>query len=427
MESKQSQLFQSVWTNICRYLVSAVFVFSGFVKIIDPLGSFYKLQDYAEAFGFSWIPASFLMLFGILLAAVEFIVGLFLFFGVRRNISTSLSLLLMLVMTPLTLVLALTNPISDCGCFGDAVVVTNWQTFSKNVILLAIMIWLYRARKKIIPLFTENTNWIVSMYSVLFVLGIAIYSYRYLPLIDFRPYKIGVDIQEAMRIPDDAEEPEYESLFLMEKNGHQEWFGVDNYPDSTWVFVDSKTKLIKEGYVPPIQNFFMIDPNTGEDRALEFLNHKGYSFLLVAHRIDLAQDSNIDLINEIYDYSVDHDYPFVCLTSSIAEEIQEWSDKTGAEYPFFLSDDITLKTIIRSNPGLVLLKDGVIINKWDHHSLPDEYLLTDSLDQLEIGQLNVPSSLTTIFYVVLWFFGPLFVLFILDRLFGRTTRQVKNN
>ena len=423
MENKHIQLIQRIWTNSCRYVVSVVFIFSGFVKLIDPLGTFYKLQDYAEAFNLLWIPDFILLIGGIALAGIEFTVGLFLFFGLRRNISTVAGLLLMLVMTPLTLILALTNPISDCGCFGDALTLTNWQTFAKNVLLLGFVLWLYRYRKNIIPLFSENTNWIVSMYSVLFVLGLAIYSYRYLPIIDFRPYKVGVDIFESMQTPEGAEEPEFETLFLLEKEGEKRWFDEFDYPDSTWVFIDSKTKIIKQGYVPPIRDFFMIDQKSGEDIATEFLSQTGYSFILVAHRIDLADDSNIDLINELYDYSVDHGYSFVCLTSSLPNEIEEWSDKTGAEYPFYLSDDITLKTMIRSNPGLILLKDGVILNKWDHFSIPDEYDLTGSLDQLEIGTLKARDTSTTILHVVLWFFGPLFLIYILDTLVGRSIRS----
>ena len=173
MENKHIQLFQSIWTNVCRYILSAVFIFSGFVKIIDPLGSYYKLQDYAEAFGLLWIPNSMLLFFGVLLASIEFAVGLFLFFGVRRNVSTVLSLVLMIFMTPLTLILALTNPISDCGCFGDALVLTNWQTFWKNVILILLAFWLYKFRKLIIPFFTEKTNWIVSLYTVIYVVVLA--------------------------------------------------------------------------------------------------------------------------------------------------------------------------------------------------------------------------------------------------------------
>ena len=425
MENKHIQILKSIWINCCRYILSALFIFSGFVKIIDPLGSFYKLEDYAIAFGLiKWTPDFLLLLAGIGLAGIEFIIGLFLFFGIRRNISTGIGLLLMLFMTPLTLILALTNPISDCGCFGDALVLSNWETFWKNVVLLAIAIYLFRNRRGIISFFTEKTNWIVSLYSILFVASLAIYNYRYLPILDFRPYTIGTNISEGMSIPDDAEEPVYETLFLMEKQEEQKWFDLENYPDSTWTFVDSETNLIKPGFVPKIENFSIIHPETGENITSEVLEDTSYTFLLIAYQIDKANDSNIDLINEVYDYSVDNGYKFICLTSSLLDQVEEWSDKTGAEYPFYLTDEITLKTMIRSNPGLILIKEGRILNKWSHRSIPDEYQLIAPLDQLELGKVNTTSTKESLLSVLLWYFVPLALLFLLD-LLNRRRKQNK--
>ena len=153
---------------------------------------------------------------------------------------------------------------------------------------------------------------------------------------------------------------------------------------------------------------------TGEDITDSVLLDKGYTFLLVAHRIEEADDSNIDLINEIYDYSVEHGYGFYALTSSPEDEIDSWREKTGAEYPFCQMDDITLKTIIRSNPGLLLIKDGVILNKWSDTRLPDEYVLTDSLDKIELGQQKLENDWHTIGYVLLWFIVPLTMVICVD-------------
>lgn len=425
MKDKHIQILKSICVNCCRYILSAVFIFSGFVKLIDPLGSFYKLQDYAIAFGvIKWVPSFLLLLTGIGLAAIEFLIGLFLFFGIRRQVSTGLGLLLMLFMTPLTLILALTDPISDCGCFGDALVLTNWETFGKNVVLLAIAIYLFRNRTGIISFFTEKTNWIVSLYSSLFVIVVGVYNYRYLPIIDFRPYAIGVNIAEDMSIPDDAELPEYETLFIMEKDGERKKFDLDNYPDSTWTFVDSETNLIKSGFVPKIENFSIVEPETGENITEQVLSDTTYTFLLISYQIDKASDSNIDLINEVYDYSVDNGYRFICLTSSLPDDIEEWSEKTGAEYPYYLTDEITLKTMIRSNPGLILIKDGVILNKWSHRSIPDEYELTDSLDKIELGTMQKEKTKDVLLSVVLWYFSPLALLFLLD-LLNRRRKEKK--
>lgn len=386
-------------------MLATLFIFSGFVKAVDPLGSFYKIQDYLAAFGIiSWFPTYLPLLFAIILSSAEFCVGVFLFFGVRRKIASTLALLLMSVMTPLTLYLALANPVSDCGCFGDAWVLTNWQTFGKNIVLLIAAIAVFRERKLMFRFVTLKIEWMVSLYTLLFVFALSFYCLEYLPVLDFRPYKIGADIKAGMEIPEGAKPSVFESRFVLEKDGRQQEFTLDNYPDSTWTFVETRTVLKEKGYEPPIHDFSMISLGTGEDITDSVLTDKGYTFLLVAHRIEEADDSNIDLINEIYDYSVEHGYGFYALTSSPDEEIEMWRERTGAEYPFCQMDDITLKTIIRSNPGLLLIKDGTILNKWSDNQLPDEYVLNDSLDKLELGQQKQENKLHTIGYVLLCFF-----------------------
>ena len=389
-------------------MLATLFIFSGFVKAVDPLGSFYKIQDYLAAFGIiSWFPTYLPLLFAIILSSAECCVGVFLFFGVRRKIASTLALLLMSVMTPLTLYLALANPVSDCGCFGDAWVLTNWQTFGKNIVLLIAAIAVFRERKLMFRFVTLKIEWMVSLYTLLFVFALSFYCLEYLPVLDFRPYKIGADIKAGMEIPEGAKPSVFESRFVLEKDGRQQEFTLDNYPDSTWTFVETRTVLKEKGYEPPIHDFSMISLDTGEDITDSVLTDKGYTFLLVAHRIEEADDSNIDLINEIYDYSVEHGYGFYALTSSPDEEIEMWRERTGAEYPFCQMDDITLKTIIRSNPGLLLIKDGTILNKWSDNQLPDEYVLNDSLDKLELGQQKQENKLHTIGYVLLWFIVPL--------------------
>ena len=396
-------------------MLAALFIFSGFVKAVDPLGSFYKIQDYLTAFGIiSWFPAYLPLLFAIVLSSAEFCVGVFLFFGVRRKIASTLALLLMGVMTPLTLYLALANPVSDCGCFGDAWVLTNWQTFGKNIVLLVAAIAVFRDRKLMFRFVTLKIEWMVSLYTLLFVFALSFYCLEYLPVLDFRPYKIGTNIKAGMEIPEGAKPSVFESRFVLEKDGRRQEFTLDNYPDSTWTFVETRTVLKEKGYEPPIHDFSMISLGTGEDITDSVLSDKGYAFLLVAHRIEEADDSNIDLINEIYDYSAEHGYGFHALTSSPDEEIGMWRERTGADYPFCQMDDITLKTIIRSNPGLLLIKDGTILNKWSDNQLPDEYVLNDSLDKLELGQQKQENNLHTIGYVLLWFIVPLTLVIGID-------------
>lgn len=415
METEKLHIIQKVWVNACRFLLGITFIFSGFVKAVDPLGSFYKIQDYMTAFGvISWFPSYLPLFIGIILSAVEFSVGVFLFLGIRKNTASILALLLMGVMTPLTFYLALANPVSDCGCFGDAWILTNWQTFGKNIVLLIAAISVFKWKELLIRFITAKLEWMVSMYTFLFVFVLSFYCLGNLPILDFRPYKIGTNIRAAMEIPKGAKLSVFESRFIMEKNGKREEFTLENYPDSTWKYIETRTILKEKGYEPPIHDFSMQSLKTGEDITDSVLMDKGYTFLLITPRIENADDSNIDLINEIYDYSVEHGYGFYALTSSPDSEIEVWRDKTGAEYPFCLMDDITLKTIIRSNPGLMLIKDGTILNKWSDNQLPDEYVLSDSLDKLELGRQKQVSDLHTIGYVFLWFIIPLMMIIGLD-------------
>lgn len=415
MKDNQLHIIQKVWTNVCRFLLAVTFIFSGFVKAVDPLGFQYKIQDYLEAFGMaSILPSFFPLLLAVLLSALEFSVGIFFFFGIRKNTATILALLLMLVMTPLTLYLAIANPVSDCGCFGDAWVLTNWETFGKNVVLLIAALSVFRWKALILRFISAKMEWLVSLYTILFVFALSFYCLIHLPILDFRPYKIGQHILEGMTIPDGAKPSVYETLFTLEKNGQKKDFSLENYPDSTWKFVEAHTILKEKGYEPPIHDFSISEQATGEDITENVLTDMNYTFLLIAHRIEEADDSNIDLINEVYDYSIEHGYGFYCVTSSPDEQIELWRDKTGAEYPFCLMDDITLKTIIRSNPGLMLIKNGTILNKWSDADLPDEYVLTDKLENIELGKQKKESDTHTIGYVCLWFALPLLLVLGVD-------------
>ena len=415
MKVKNLHIIQEVIANISRFILAAAFIFSGFVKAVDPLGFQYKVQDYLAAFGMaSWFPSFFPLLGGI-----EFSIGIFLFFGVRRTVASTLALMLMSFMTPLTLYLAIFNPVSDCGCFGDAWVLTNWETFIKNVLLLLAAIGAFKGRKMLVRFISQKMEWLVSLYTLFFVFTLSFYCLDRLPVLDFRPYKVGKNILEGMTMPEGAKPSVYESVFILEKNGEKKEFTLENYPDSTWTFVDTRTVLKEKGYEPAIHDFSMIELNTGEDITEDVLTDMGYTFLLVAHRIEEADDSNIDLINEVYDYSVEHGYKFYCLTSSPEEQIELWKDKTGAEYPFCQMDDITLKTMIRSNPGLMLIKNGTILNKWSDEDIPDEYVLTDKLENLPLGQQKVGNDVHTVGFVFLWFVIPLLLVLGVDVLVVR--------
>lgn len=416
-----------VITTICRFVLAVVFIFSGFVKAVDPLGTKYKIQDYIEAFGWSAFMPDFVpFLASVLLGILEFCLGVYLFFGIRRIIAPRAVALVMALMTPLTFWLALDNPVSDCGCFGDALVLSNWETFWKNVVLLIMALVVLRWRKCISPLVTVRFDWVIALYGFLYIFATLVYSYRELPVFDFRPYHVGANIREGMEIPEGKKPTVYETLFVLEKDGEEKVFSLDNYPDSTWTFVDSKTVVKEKGYEPPIQDFSVIRMEDGEDVTEQILSDKGYTFLLVSHQLDRADESAIDLINELYDYCLMYGYGFYALTSSGDEDIQRWREETGAEYPFCLVDNITLKTMIRSNPGVMLLKEGTVIKKWSVNNLPDEYELGGSLDTLPIGKLNSNSLAYKVLWVLAWFVFPLLVVCMADLLWERYKKRKQN-
>ena len=375
--------------NVCRIILAIVFILSGFVKAVDPLGTQYKIDDYLEAMSLGGLlPGMATLGASIAQSAVEFCLGVFLLFAIRRRLTSRLILLIMAVMTPLTLWLAIENPISDCGCFGDALVLTNWQTFWKNVVLLVCAIVVALWPKEMFRFVSKSNQWIVINYSALFILAISAWSLYYLPTFDFRPYHVGTNLRQNWQRTMDGEDLPYADFF------------IENVKD-------------------------------GEDITEALLNDSSYVFLMVSPYLEQADDSRLDLINELYEYANEHSYGFYCLTSSTHENIERWREITGAEYPFCLTDGITLKTVIRSNPGLLLLKDGTIIRKWSHNDLPDieEADSSKHLEQQEIGQMpdnNVPKRIITL---LLWFVLPLGLLSLADRtwMWTQWLRRKSNN
>ena len=416
-----------LWTNICRFILAAVFIFSGFVKANDPLGFVYKLQDYFEAWGLlSFTQGILPYMIALVLGCFEFVVGTYLLFGVRRRVAPMFALAMMSFMTPLTLWLAIDNPISDCGCFGDALILSNWETFFKNVLLLIASISVYKWNQRIYKFVSNQMDWLIALYSTVFIILFSVFSLNRLPVFDFRPYHLGTNIRQKMEIPEGEKLPVYETVLIYEKDGEKKEFTVDNYPeDTTWTFVDSKTILKEKGFVPEISDFAIISQEDGLDITEEVLT-EDYVFLLLSPWLEKADDSGMDLINELYDYCLDYGYRFLCVTSSSDDAVASWQDYTGAEYPFATLDEITLKTMIRSNPGLMLLKNGVVIGKWCVSALPDEYQLTDSLDQLEVGRLAIVPFWQKVLHLLAWYIGPLLLFTFADQLWVRFRKKKEN-
>ncbi|WP_278864313.1 BT_3928 family protein [Leyella stercorea] len=405
--------------NVCRFVLAATFIFSGYVKAIDPLGTLYKLKDYAAAMSLNGLlPDWALVGVAIALGALEFALGVFMLFAVRRHVVSRIMLAFMTAMTVLTLWIFVADPVKDCGCFGDALKLTNGETLLKNIVLIACAALVAWRPADMARFISRSNQWIVRYYTVAYIVITSVYCLYTLPIFDFRPYHVGMNIKQGMEIPEGAEQPEFESTFLLRKNGETREFTLDNYPDSTWEYVDTRTVQTKKGYEPPIHDFALTSCDTGEDITEQVLTKKGYTFLLVSPRLAVADDSNFGDIDQIYEYAEENGADFYCVTASANDEIERWRDLTGAEYHFCNADETTLKTMIRSNPGLILLKDGTIIGKWSHNALPQTDDLTAPLQQLTIGKAQNDSTTERLLIVLLTFFLPLSALTLADRLWA---------
>lgn len=405
--------------NVCRFVLAATFIFSGYVKAIDPLGTLYKLKDYAAAMSLNGLlPDWALVGVAIALGALEFALGVFMLFAVRRHVVSRITLAFMAAMTALTLWIFVADPVKDCGCFGDALKLTNGETLLKNIVLSACAALVAWRPVDMARFISRSNQWIVRYYTVAYIVITSVYCLYTLPIFDFRPYHVGMNIKQGMEIPEGAEQPEFESTFLLRKNGETREFTLDNYPDSTWEYVDTRTVQTKKGYEPPIHDFALTTCDTGEDITEQVLTKKGYTFLLVSPRLAVADDSNFGDIDQIYEYAEENGADFYCVTASANDEIERWRDLTGAEYQFCNADETTLKTMIRSNPGLMLLKDGTIIGKWSHNALPQTDDLTAPLQQLTIGKAQNDSATERLLIVLLTFFLPLSALTLADRLWA---------
>ena len=414
-----SQRLLKMIVNLCRIIVAVTFIFSGFVKAIDPIGTQYKLQDYLRAIGMAGIlPNWTLLAVAVFLAAIEFCIGIFLLFAIQRRLISKLTVAFMAFMTMVTVWIVVADPVKDCGCFGDALHLTNTETLIKNIVLLVCSLAIMYRPLAMFRFVSKSNQWIVTNYTIVFILVSSGFSLYYLPIFDFRPYHIGVNIPRGMEIPKGAKLPQFKTTFIMEKNGQRKEFTLDNYPDASWKFIDSKTVQTSEGYIPPIHDFSITDNKTGLDLTNNVLSHKGYTFLLIAPHLETADDSNFGDIDRLYEYAQSYDIPFYCLTASTTKAIKRWIDLTGAEYPFCITDEAVLKTIIRSNPGLLLLKDGTIINKWSHNNLPNEAKLSHPISQSSLGKMPKDSVPAKILEIVLWFILPLTLLTLADRLWA---------
>jgi len=356
-----------------RTILGLTFIFSGFVKGVDPLGFSYKLLEYFEAYHMEWLNSLVLPLV-LTLFVIEFTIGVMAVFGVKPKLASWLAFIMMFFFTGLTLLSAINNPVSDCGCFGDAIKLTNWQTFYKNVVLIIFALFLVLSNKYAKPAFSRKNEIVLIILGAGIILFVSLFSLRHLPIIDFLPWRVGNKISEQV-IPT----PEIAESILVykdKKTGEKFEYTANTLPykDSVkWASIkyDTTIKKITQKYKEAPIHDFVITGMDGNILTDKIVANQGYQFILVAYDLNKTKKKAYPEINKFVENCDKDSVSFVGLTGSIPETVDAFRHDVQAMYPFYNVDETALKTMIRSNPGLILLKNGKVIAKWAWRDIPE--------------------------------------------------------
>jgi len=363
--------------TISRVLIGLVFVFSSFVKGVDPLGTAYRLEDYFIAFNWDFfIP--YALFFSILLCTAEFVVGITILLNLQIQIASWLLLAMMLFFTGLTLNDALYSPVPDCGCFGDAIKLTNWQTFYKNLVLLPLSLIVFIYRNKFKPFISSGKQWILTALFTGIFAGFSYYCYSHLPAIDFTEWKVGHKLY--------AENPKPVKYYLTYKNkksGATQEYLSPNYPfnDSIWM---ANWEFVSQRVEDPNQYYgksLVITDTTGNNVTESIIRNPDYQLIINSYDLSLADRNAFTKLNALCAKAYSDNIPSAVLVSASNSDIQQFGKSNNLKLDFYTADDIILKTIVRSNPGLLLMKNGVILNKWHYNDIPEYKDFTKSLDR----------------------------------------------
>lgn len=344
-----------------RMAVGAVFAFSGFVKAIDPWGVLYKFQDYTAVLGWDWL-SPFLSLGAFAISILEFVLGVCLIVGAYRRFSVWLAFFFMLVMTPLTLWLAITNAVPDCGCFGEAVVLSNTATFLKNVVLLVAIFYLLKFNVRLGNFYSPGIQWIVTLVTIMFISSVAFYGYFYQPMIDFRPYKTGETVAPVTDEENAGEDDTF--VFVYEKDGELKEFSLENVPDeedSTWHFIERRTIRPQKAEIHKANGLTLT--MNGEEVTGEVMKHEGEQLILVFSDLDDINITYTYLINMLDDYARRIGVDLIGITGATPDKVDEWNDLSMATYPMYYAEDTELKILARGKPAVVFTRDGKVVWK----------------------------------------------------------------
>lgn len=351
-----------------RIFVGVVFIFSGLIKANDPLGFSYKLDEYFEVFGTDFLMPLSLVL-AIFMCVLEVILGFALLLGFRIKLTLWLLLLLTIFFGFLTFYSAYFDVVKSCGCFGDAIKLTPWQSFWKDMILLALVLILMLAQKNISPLMGEKAENFVLALIISGAVAFPIYTYNYLPIKDFRPYAVGSNIMEQTQgIPDKLQ---FYYTLKNKKSGETKEFTAwpENW-DAEWDYVSSRNEVVEKGVEPKIKDFGIAGIEDGADYTQDIITDPNYNFLLIAYDLAKTDKDVLGRVNDFYDLCAKDSINFVCLTASGKDIIKPYAKEYNINYPFYNTDGTVLKTMIRANPGLILMKEGVVVAMWHYNSFP---------------------------------------------------------
>ncbi|MDT3403421.1 BT_3928 family protein [Mucilaginibacter terrae] len=366
-----------VWA--CRILVALLFIFSGLIKANDPLGFSYKLEEYFEVFQVTFLNDLALSM-SIILCSLEMILGFALLIGTRVNAIVWGLLLLIIFFGFLTFYSAFFKVVQTCGCFGDAIPLTPWESFGKDMALLALVLVLFFNRDKITPLVSHaaEMRWLVA--AVVITLGVGMYTYNFLPVIDFLPYKVGNNIPNEMRTPPGAVPDEFELTYSLKnkKTGEsksisdKEYLKSGIWKDASWqIEGDPERRLVKKGFEPKIRDLGIQD-SQGNDYTQELLSNPFYNLIVVAYDLKHTNADALDRLNALaINLTQNYNIRTVLLTSASPADAVAFSKQHHLAFEIFHADGVPLKTMVRANPGIMLLKNGTVMNKWHHHTMPD--------------------------------------------------------
>ncbi len=363
--------------NIARLIVGILFIFSGLVKANDPLGLSYKMQEFFEVWGMSFLD-NFSLSFSILMIAFEIIAGVAVLLGWRMKLFSWLLLLLIIFFTFLTGYAVLSGKIRTCGCFGDCIPLTAMQSFTKDLLLTALIVFIFIYKNQVTPLLSPKACGRILILTTLFSFALQGYVFKHLPIVDCLPYKLGKNIQQQMKVPAGAVPDSTVITFVYDKQGKQLEFTSDKFPDdfddSLYHFVKRYDKVIREGNAqPPIKDFVLTSLN-GTDSTAAILEQKGYALMLfVKDQMNNSYDRNENAqLRFTIAYAKNKNFPLYVITNT-REVIPQFAAATKDSAVTFMCDAVAIKTAARANPTLYLLKDGTIQNKWAYADFEKAY------------------------------------------------------